>query len=273
MDDVTPAPPDVEHVRRLERRLARERATRLETERIAEAALRRLYEADELKTVLLGTVNHELRTPATIIAGFAEHLTANWDDLDDAERRRLLGRIHHNARGLVALVEQVLELARLEVETITKVAEPLALAPWLRQFAEEPPDAAGTHVVVVEADPGLALLVNPVALRQVVENLVANARRYAPAGTDITLRATVCDQEVVVAVADAGPGVPVEERSRIFEPFYRGDGEHVAGTSGFGIGLSVVRRLMALLGGEVDVDDAPQGGAEFRLRWPVTMLA
>lgn len=273
MDAVTPADDADDRIRRLERRLARERAARRETERIAEAALRRMYEADELKTVLLGTVNHELRTPVTVIAGFAEHLTAHWDELDEAERRRLADRIHLNAHNLADLIEHVLELARLEVETITSAAEPIELATWLQQFAEAVPLADRSHVVTVRVDPGLVLQVNAVALRQVVENLVVNARRYAPAGTTIRIDAVARGEEVVLSVADEGPGIPMAERMRIFEPFYRGDGEHVTGTTGFGIGLSVVRRLVVLQGGEVEVTDAPTGGAEFRIRWPTTLLA
>ncbi len=255
-----------ERVTRLERRLARERAARRESERIAEESLRRMYEANELKTVLLSTVNHELRTPAAIIGGFAEQLITHWDEIADVERRDAVDRIRRNAVALAALIEQVLELARLERGTIEGREAELELRAWLVDLADHAFDPGHRFAVVGEP---VVVRVHEVALRQVVVNLVGNAQRYAPADSTVTLAVERTNAHVALSVADEGPGIPPEERMRVFEPFFRGRGDHVTRTSGFGIGLSLVQRLVALHGGDVVVLESPAGGADFRVRLPL----
>lgn len=261
---------DADHgrrVRRLERRLERERAARAESERIAEDALRRMYEANELKTVLLGTISHELRTPATILRGLAGHLAAQWEELDDDGRRALVGRLVDNAEHLAELVERVLELARLERGAIDGTAHDLRLASWLPELEREWNLMSPDHVVRVEVAEDAVVRCHPTALRQILTNLVSNAQRYAPSGTTVRVRAGRDDEQVVLQVLDEGPGVAPEDRLRIFEPFYRGAGDHVTRTSGFGIGLTVVQRLAGLVGAVVHVQDGGTGGADFRVRF------
>jgi signal transduction histidine kinase len=251
-----------ERIRRLESRLARERAARRESEQIAEDALRRLHEANELKSVLLGTINHELRTPATIVKGFAHQLEAAWDHHDDVTKRDMVDRMGRAAKALAALVEDVLELASLEVGDLAEVAEDVDL----------PAVAAGVAAQDggrVEVDGGpVPLRAHPKAVRRVLEVLVDNARRFGPGGAPVEVAWWVDAEHVVLTVRDHGPGVPVAERSRIFEPFYRGSGEHVTTTSGVGAGLAVAKRLVLLHGGDVRVEAAQPHGARFTVRLP-----
>lgn len=254
-----------QQVRRLEARLARERAARRETEQIAEDALRRLHEANEMKGLLLGVINHELRTPATIVKGFAHQLTAGWDVHDDAARRDMLERIGRAAEALADLVEDVLELAGLEAGHVAEEAEEIDLPALVADVVDDDQVEVDGEDVALHAHPG--------AVRRVLQVLLDNAQRYGPAGAAVRVRWWSEDGDVAIEVVDRGPGVPVEERRRVFEPFYRGTGEHVTRTSGVGTGLAVAQRLVALHGGDVRVDDAEPHGACFTVRFPVPTVA
>lgn len=249
-----------QRVRRLEARLARERAARRETERIAEDALRRLHEANELKGVLLGVVNHELRTPATIVKGFTHQLLAGWDLHDDDAKRDMLDRVGRAADALADLVEDVLELAGLEAANLADHVEHIDLPSLVRDLVDGGVEVVGGDV---------PLRAHPVAVRRVLEVLLENARLYGPAEQPVELAWWSDDAHVVITVTDRGPGVPAAERFRIFEPFYRGPGEHVTRTSGVGTGLAVAQRLVALHGGDVRVNDAQPRGACFTARFPL----
>ena len=255
-------------VARLQHRLAREHRIRLDAEDAAEKAIARLHEADRLKTVFLATVSHELRTPLTSIAGFTSLLLHHADTIAEGDRQEMLERIDRNAKVLLGLIEDLLELStivrgspRLALETLDV---PEVVAAVLEQVA------AGVegHEVRVDIPPGTTVVADQRAFQRILVNVVTNAVQYAPAGTTITVSASTGGGRATVLVDDEGPSVPEAERELVFERFFRGSGPAVVTTHGAGIGLSVVRLLAEAMDGSASVHDAPGGGARFAVSLP-----
>lgn len=231
-------------------------------------AMAELTELDALKSVFLSTAAHELKTPVTAVGGLAAMLSRHWDQIGDDERVAVASRIATNTESLGSLVQDLLDFSRLEENDLRVTAEPLDLAPLVQAVVEQQALAWQTHEVVVSVEEGPAVLSDPIAIERITTNLVSNAVKYSPAGTTVTVSVRHVGDHVELVVDDQGSGVAVEDRERIFERFYRGEGPEVVTTRGVGIGLSVVREFVRKLGGTVVVDDASGGGARFICRFP-----
>ena len=217
-----------------------------------------LVESDRMKSQFVASVSHELRTPLTSIRG-AVAATRLVDD--PAQRSELLDVIERQSVRLQGMVEEILASARMERESndaqvmLRKVdlASLVRLAALDAHLAGRPVTVDAPAVCEVRADSE--------GLRRVVGNLIENAHKYGSIPVTVTLE---CDAEhVMLSVLDSGPGVPVAERARIFERFYRTDPNGVQ--PGLGLGLSIVRGVVESSGGSVYVEDAPGGGAAFRV--------
>ncbi len=210
---------------------------------------------------LLHGVSHELRTPLARIRFGLELL-----DEDDHTRRA--GRIEELERDLGeldALVGELLRYAELEGGAALHL-EPLDLAALLEGFAEEARRVRpGIDVEFVSTGPAVQSLDRRHVARS-LSNLVTNAARYATARVGLTL--SVGDGDLVVCVDDDGPGVPLADRERIFEPFVRLDGARSRDQGGIGLGLALARRAVEAHGGTLTVSDSPMGGARFRWALP-----
>lgn len=231
-------------------------------------AVRRLRELDALKTVFLSTASHELRTPATAISGFASLLEDRWGDFPEDQRAEMVGRIAANARSLSAVVEDLLDFSLLDRRDQPLAVEPLHLGDVVDAVVGRLGLLFADHAIeVVLGDPP-PVLGERNALERVITNLLTNAAKFSPAGSTITVEVDGTDGGGRIRVRDEGPGVPPEERSRVFTRFYRGEGDAVVQTRGVGIGLAVVAELVERMGGAVTVDDAPGGGARFTVWLP-----
>jgi signal transduction histidine kinase len=233
-----------------------------------QTAVRRLRELDALKTTFLSTASHELRTPATAIGGFATLLSTSWDRFSDEQRRDFADRIAANARSLAAVVQDLLDFSLLD-----RAAVPLALTSVdLQRLVGEVIDRLSPmfadHVITCTATPAPPVAAEVNGLERIVTNLLTNAVKFSPAGTTVTVSVGASRGGAAVTVADEGPGVPLEERQRVFTRFFRGTGDAVVQTRGVGIGLSVVAELVTRMGGEITLDDAPGGGARFTVWLP-----
>jgi signal transduction histidine kinase len=231
-------------------------------------AVRELAELDTLKTVFLSTASHELRTPATTIAGFASLLHTSWEGLSDEQRRTFADRIAANARSLSAVVQDLLDFSLLDRGRLEVTPEPLDLGEAVRALLDRLAPVLEHHDLAVRAETGVVVAADRNALDRVVTNLVTNAAKYAPPASTITVEVASRHEGGEVVVSDQGPGVPPEERDQVFTRFYRGAGEAVTSTRGVGIGLAVVAELVERMHGAVEVDDAPGGGARFTVRLP-----
>lgn len=233
-------------------------------ERERESA-QRLADADRLKSEFLALVSHELRTPLTSIKGFIDTLLLRWPTLDERTRLELLERAARNTDELAHLIERLLEFSRIE-------AGEIALEPAIEQVrrlvrdaitAVEP--ALGGREVTITIPDDLFVLVDRQVFSHVVTNLLTNAAKFSPERTPIAVRAGRVGPEVRLTVTDSGPGVPPEERGRIFERFYQSPGH---GRRGAGLGLAIARACAEASGGRLSVADGPGPGATFEFALP-----
>jgi signal transduction histidine kinase len=235
---------------------------------VAAAQLRRQRALARLRGDFVAGVSHELRTPLAQIQLFAELLET--DRLRPDQRERSVRVIREEARRLTYLVENVLRFSGAERGAARILPEPTDLAPAVRDVVESFAPLARSRDATLEVSlaEGLRAPVDRSALRQVLLNLLDNAVKYGPRGQRVRVRLAAQGRGVQLSVSDEGPGVPPAERERIWQPYrrLRRDAESAAG--GSGIGLSVVRDLVELHGGEVAVGDAPGGGARFEVWLP-----
>jgi two-component system sensor histidine kinase KdpD len=218
-----------------------------------------LVELDRLKSEFLSLVTHELRTPLTVI------LAASQTGLQDGspiETPELFEIIRRNGKHLASMVDSLLAAARIE-EGETAPHTALDLAEIVRAVARD--FSVTDRPVEVEVQDGLTARGDLGAVRRMLVNLLDNAHSHGAPPVRVTLERA--DECAVVSVWDKGPGLPPEDRERLFERFYRGKD---SGTPGLGLGLAIVRGLAASSGGHVWAEDAPEGGAVFRLALPLT---
>jgi signal transduction histidine kinase len=226
-------------------------------------AVARLEALDELKTTFLGVASHELRTPATAISGLASLLASRWDALREEDRRAFATRIATNADALNALVQDLLDFARLERGDLRLALAPVDLDITVERVLARLDSVWGSHSVLRSVEPGVQVLGDVNAIERILTNLVSNAVKFSPADADVQVLVESRDGRARLVVDDSGPGVPPEEREKIFVRFFRGTGDEVVRTRGVGIGLSVVQDFVAQMGGSVHVEDSPAGGARF----------
>jgi signal transduction histidine kinase len=231
-------------------------------------ALARMRDLDALKTVFLGTASHELRTPATAIAGFAGLLTASWDRFTEEQRRDFVNRIGANARSLSTVVQDLLDFSLLDRGTLSIALERVDLSALVGGVLDRLAPAFGEHELESDLQPTVEVEGDKNGLERITTNLLTNAVKFSPSGTTIRVAVRGEGTDVLLEVCDQGPGVPAEERERVFTRFYRGTGDAVLATRGVGIGLSVVSEFVARMRGTVSVDDAHGGGARFTVRLP-----
>ena len=250
-------------------RLSEERRIRLES---AHAELETLYrkvkELDEVKSQFFANVSHELRTPLALILGPTERLLG--DDNLTAEQKRQLHTVSQSGKALLKQVNDLLNIARLEAGKMQARYADIDVAAWLRVIAS-PFEvlAAQQHLdFKVSAPPSLPAQVDADMLEHVVINLLTNAFKFTPAGGAITVTLAGDDDGIVLAVADTGPGVRPELRESIFERFRQADGGPTRTHGGFGLGLAIAKDFVELLRGQIAVDRAAAGGAQFRVTLP-----
>ena len=223
-----------------------------------------LRELNEVKDTLLHAVSHDLKGPLAGILGSAQTLRrAEQIGLTDEERATMLDMIEQGAKKMNRLVDDLLDLDRLDRGHIQPERAPTDVGELARKIARELPGME-SHPIRVEADPVL-VDVDAAKVERVIENLLVNARRHTPAGTAVHIRVHGRSNGVVLVVEDEGTGIPDDLKDALFEPFRQGAG---AGGRGVGIGLSLVRKFAELHGGTAHVEDGEHGGARFVVTFP-----
>ena len=232
--------------------------------------LRREYELARLRTDFISGVSHELRTPLAQIRMFSETLVLGRVRSDEEERRSL-AIIDQEARRLTHLVENLLHFSRSERQAARVVPEPTALAPLVQEVIEGFAPLAAARGVSLQATvtEGLVAPVDPGAMRQMLLNLLDNAVKYGPAGQTVTVGAAAGPSGATrLWVDDCGPGVPRDDRERVWDRFWRLERDRGSAVAGSGIGLAVVRELAGLHRGRAWVEDAESGGSRFVVELP-----
>jgi signal transduction histidine kinase len=236
----------------------RDRTAELET------ANQRLHELDSLRTRFVHTTIHELRTPLTSIHGFALVLT---EELEGQERE-FAGRIYGGATQLSAIVDDLLTIAELEHEQLPIERQRLNLAGAVSGSVQSFDAAASRAGLVLTVDvEDVTVEADPLRLAQILGNLISNAIKYTPTGGHIHVSGKSDGSDVVIVVADDGIGISDEDKSKLFQPFFRTNAGRES-ASGTGLGLNVSRSLAEAHNGSLTVTDSPGGGTTFVLRLP-----
>jgi signal transduction histidine kinase len=221
-----------------------------------------LAETDRMRRDLVANVSHELRTPITALRAMLENLVDGVEPPDPGAMKTMLAQVERLGR----LVDQLLDLSRLESGAVPLERRTFDLQPMLEQAADEARlhaagsgrDTVGLSVAV--DPPGLRVEADPERVHQVVANLLENAVRHSPSGGRVTVTAASDHGGVRVEVADEGPGIPEQEAPRVFERFYRVDQARAAGDGGTGLGLAIARWIVELHGGDITVErNIPRG--------------
>ena len=238
---------------------------------IAVIQLRREHDIARLRADFTSSVSHELRTPLAQILLFGETLQLGRVRSDD-DRRLAVETIVQEARRLMRMVDNVLHFARTAEGRMRLEPAPTDLGPLAESivatFAPLLAAEGGSSVVIDVREPVTAV-VDAGAFRQILLNLLDNARKFGPPGQTVRVTVDRCDGRARVMIDDEGPGIPVADRDRIWRPYVRLRRARNAGQEGSGIGLAVVRELAELHRGTVHVDDAPHGGARLVVELPV----
>jgi two-component system, OmpR family, sensor histidine kinase KdpD len=246
----------------------RQVALALERARLAEQARQALLHAkeEEIRSSLLSSVSHDLRTPLAAITGAATALREE-TGMPDVSRRELLEAICEEAERLERLVSNLLDMTRLDSGAINLKREWVPLEELVGSALTRLEARLTGHQLKVRLPEHLPLLdVDPVLLEQLLVNLLENASKYTPPGTEVEIHAEQEEGSIVVEVADRGPGLPPGDEQRVFERFYRG--RHV-GVPGVGLGLPICLGIARAHRGTLVASNRSEGGAVFRLRLPV----
>ena len=230
-----------------------------------------LRELDRMKTELLSTVSHELRTPLGSIKGYATTLLSSANKLRKGEQREFLEIIDSEADRLRELIENLLDMSRLEAGVLRIDRQPVRLRPTVRDVVRKVQLAAPQHQLDLDwprEDP----LVNGDQRRlyQVIQNLLTNAVKYSPHGGCITLLAETRGRELVVSIRDQGLGMPPAELDKIFDRFHRVQSVMASGIGGTGLGLAICKGLVEAHGGRIWADSEGEGkGSTFKFTLPL----
>jgi two-component system sensor histidine kinase KdpD len=246
-------------------------ALALERNRLAEEAQHVLAQAqaEKLRSALLSSVSHDLRTPLAAIAGASSSLLAS-PGMDEQTRRELLQMIYEEAERLSRLVENLLYMTRVESGHLSVQKQWQSLEEVVGTALEHLSHHLSTHPMQIAIAADFPLVpFDGLLIEQVLMNLLDNAAKYAPAGTPIALRAWIDAGEALVQVADGGPGLATADLERVFEKFYRGAHPMTTASRGAGLGLAICSAIIQAHGGRIWAENRPGGGACFVFSLPL----
>ncbi len=245
----------------------RQNAKRLQVEKdAAEEARRQAEKADRLKSAFLQNLSHEIRTPLNAIVGFNDLLNGGAVEFSPEERQEFLNHLHTNTDLLLTLVNDVLDLSKLESGnyniSLTNVSLPELCQSTLAGIAHRV--AEGVKLELKQPETETIITTDAQRLQQILTNLLVNACKYTPEGS-ITLEYEIENDKIIFSVTDTGCGINEEKAEQIFQRFEKLD----SFKPGFGLGLSICRSLTQLLGGKIYLDTKYAGGARFVVEFPL----
>jgi signal transduction histidine kinase/DNA-binding response OmpR family regulator len=238
--------------------------------RLARTA-RELQRASALKDRFLASVSHELRTPMTVILGFTGALLRGGQGELNPQQRESLDRVHRNAKLLLALINDILDISKIEAGKVAIERQRVHVPALLQQIRSDFA-AAAQHKgleLQIEVDPAVEeVTTDPAKVTQILANLIGNALKFTEKGSiRVRAQARSSDRWALV-VEDTGLGIPEEEQESIFEEFRQGEAPEHRGRGGTGLGLAIVKKIALVLGGRVALDSAPGRGSRFTVTLP-----
>ncbi|MDU1692942.1 MAG: HAMP domain-containing sensor histidine kinase, partial [Bradyrhizobium sp.] len=261
----------------LEDRVAQRTRALMQANRRLSAQWLRLQRANGFKNEILGTVAHDLKNPLGVILGRTEMLTELI--ATGASRDGVTTQIEHirdAAKRLTSMVDHLISDAMADAFDITIRREPVDIAALVREVAEanQPLALNKQQVIAVSAPPHLSTMCDIDRIREAIDNLLSNAIKYSPIGGRITVNAADDGDNTFIAVTDEGAGLSPEDLGRLFGRFQRLSAKPTAGESSTGLGLSIVKRIVDMHGGEVTAkSDGPGSGSTFTITLPAAELS
>ncbi|MFQ5996507.1 MAG: ATP-binding protein [Dehalococcoidales bacterium] len=229
-----------------------------------------LHEADRLRSQFISSVSHELRTPLTLIKGYSTSLLRQNVSWPKATQREFLQIIDEKTDELRDLIDKLLQSAKLEAGALKLEKEPVLMPLLTRKVVEDIVLRAKDHKLTLKFAPSFPVVeVDIRCMEQVLRNLVENAIKYSPEGSEIVISGEVREGEILVSVSDEGIGIPPEHRDKVFERFYRVDSPLTLGTSGSGLGLSIAKGHIEAHGGKIWLESAVGKGSKFYFSLPL----
>jgi signal transduction histidine kinase/DNA-binding NarL/FixJ family response regulator len=255
----------------IESRVA-ERTRELEAARAElEAKSRQIEEVDRLKNAFIANMSHEIRTPLNSVLALTQLLREGVAGPLTVDQRKYLQVIERNGRGLLHLINDVLDLSRIEAGHLEVDTEDLDLRPHVESVVEAlAPLAAAKNIdLAVNLPPELPTARgDPDRFRQILTNLIGNAIKFTDNGGQVMVGAEAHPETIVVVVTDTGVGIPDPYREKIFQEFYQVDQTLVRRQGGTGLGLAIARRLARLMGGDITVESVVSRGSRFSIKMP-----
>jgi len=228
-------------------------------------------ESEQLRNSLLSSVSHDLRTPLAAIAGLSAGLLDDSQPVSAGERRASLQSILDEASRLTRLVENLLDMTRLSAGRVRLDRQWHILEELIGSVRGRLAKELSQHAVRVDLPDDLPLVnLDGVLFEQVFYNLLENAARYTPPGSQITIGARTRPNQTEITVADSGPGLPRGAESQVFEKFFRATSSLPDGRRGVGLGLAICQAIVQAHGGQISAHNRPDGGAEFQIVLPYT---
>jgi PAS domain S-box-containing protein len=233
-----------------------------------------LRELDKLRSRLVSTVSHELRTPLAGMKAYTTALLRRDLKRDEHVRRQYLRAIDQDCDRLTNLIDELLDMSRIEAGLPGLSQEPLSAASAIERAIAAVRPVAKRREIVCDANADLPpAWADPVRLHQVLSNLLGNAVKFSASGTSVTVSASVLDEDILFTVADQGVGMRADQCVRIFEPFYSGDGNHTGRPRGTGLGLAICKGIVEAHGGRIWVESKVGAGSTFCFTVPVHRAA
>jgi signal transduction histidine kinase len=228
---------------------------------------RKLRESEKVKSELVSSVSHELRTPLASILGFSDLMLQR--DLDPSDRRRYLELVRGEADRLAALLNDLLDLQRIEEAGVQLTHRELDLSTLLESQVVLYSAQSDRHALDLETDEGCIVLADRDRLAQVVGNLLSNAIKYSPDGGVVHIEARCSGARVRVTFRDDGMGIPLVQQRQIFTKFFRGDAGRRLGIGGTGLGLALARDIVEAHGGRIGFESLEGRGSTFWFDLPL----
>jgi signal transduction histidine kinase len=226
---------------------------------------------EQLKNEFIATVSHELRTPLTSIQGALGVLASGPADPLPDRVKRMIAIALDNCRRLVRIVNDILDIERMESGLMTLVRKPVELRGLIAQAVQASQSAAEDHHVAIRIesprDP-ITIMTDPDRLAQVLANLLSNAIKFSPPDGEVVVGVEQADQCARIHVRDHGPGIPQEYRHRIFDKFVQVDATDQRRRGGTGLGLSIARQIVLQLNGTIDFETGAGCGTTFTIALP-----
>jgi len=231
-----------------------------------------LNQLNETKSHFIGMAAHDLRNPIGIIRSYSEFLLDNANQKQEAENVDFLSEILTTCDFMLHLLNDLLDITKIEAGKIRLKLQPIDLVDLIahnlvlnRRLAEK----KGIHLVFTHPEPIPSVPADPVRIEQVLNNLVSNAIKFSQGGTTVTITVFRSDTFVTVSIRDQGPGIPEDERSRLFQPFYRASIQPTGGESSTGLGLAIARKLVQEHLGQMHVESEMGQGSTFYFSLPL----